>query len=114
MIDLTTANDCLEPIKAPIIDTNQETFFTEFDMEVLQSLRNCYNQPKELVHIALPALVSLILCPLTLYMYEPFRKIMWPDIYPVMPNINDAIACYLAPAGLVYATSFGFAFQQVK
>jgi hypothetical protein len=82
---------------------------------VLHALRNCYNQPKELFRIALPAIFSLALCPVTLYMFDPLRKMLWPEKQygPVMPNINDAISCYLAPAGLVYATSFGFAFQQV-
>ena len=29
-----------------------------------------------------------------------------------MPNINQCVSCFLTPAGLVYALSFGFAFQQ--
>ncbi|OWF46889.1 hypothetical protein KP79_PYT14971 [Mizuhopecten yessoensis] len=34
-------------------------------------------------------------------------------MYDVAPNINESIACFLSPAGMVYAVSFGFAFQQV-
>jgi hypothetical protein len=46
-------------------------------------------------------------------MYTPFTTFIWPkETFPIAPDINDAIACFLAPAGLVYATSFGFAFQQ--
>jgi hypothetical protein len=29
------------------------------------------------------------------------------------PNINDAIGCYLGPAGMVYAIFFGFTYQSV-
>ena len=95
------------------IDDDEDEFITAFDREVLDSLLSSYNRPAELFRIALPAMLSLALCPLTLYMYVPFTTFIWPpEEYPVAPNINDAIACFLAPAGLVYATSFGFAFQQ--
>nr|KAG5689122.1 hypothetical protein BaRGS_013883 [Batillaria attramentaria] len=33
--------------------------------------------------------------------------------FPRSPNVNDAISCYLVPAAMVYAVSFGFVFQQV-
>lgn len=36
-----------------------------------------------------------------------------PERYKTPPMINEAVACFLAPAGMVYAVSFGFAFQQV-
>ena len=114
MIDLTTTDD-REAQKLSVSAMDEEPFFTDFDLEVLDSLRHCYNQPKELVRIAMPAVFSLALCPLTLFMFDPFRKFIWPDSQLTgMPDINDAIACYLSPAGLVYATSFGFAFQQVR
>ena len=92
--------------------TNVQEFLTDFDKEVLESLITFHNRPFELVKIATPALISLALCPFTLYLYAPIVDMFWPkDRYVVMPNINEAIACFLAPAGLVYATSFGFAFQ---
>jgi hypothetical protein len=43
--------------------------------------------------------------------YTPISNFLWPN--RAQPTINDAIACFLAPAGMVYAVSFGFAFQQV-
>ncbi|XP_074651707.1 uncharacterized protein LOC141906358 [Tubulanus polymorphus] len=85
---------------------------SHFDLEVIESLQTFYNGPSELLRIALPALISLALCPITLYLYPPLVRIFWPPSkFPQVPNINDAIGCFLAPAGLVYATSFGFAFQ---
>ncbi|XP_064619606.1 uncharacterized protein LOC135483036, partial [Lineus longissimus] len=85
---------------------------SDFDLEVLDGLHTFYNKPMELLIIAAPALVSLSLCPVALYLYNPLVTIFWPfPKFTAQPNINDAIACFLAPAGLVYATSFGFAFQ---
>lgn len=90
-----------------------DTFLTPFDREVLHNLGTFNNRPSELLRISGPALMSLALCPLTLYMYEPLVLTFWPaDDFTSPPDINEAIACFLAPAGLVYATSFGFAFQQ--
>lgn len=43
--------------------------------------------------------------------YKPVANFLWPN--RTQPAINEAIACFLAPAGMVYAVSFGFAFQQV-
>lgn len=87
---------------------------TAFDLEVLQAVGAKSNSYKELLKIATPALLSLALCPATLYLYQPLVAMFWPRDkgFTAQPDINEAIACFLAPAGLVYATSFGFAFQQ--
>ena len=89
-------------------------FFSAFDVEVAQCLGMHVNSAGELLRIATPALLSLALCPATLYLYEPLATVFWPPSkgFSSPPDINEAIACFLAPAGLVYATSFGFAFQQ--
>ena len=92
-------------------DLEDEDFLTPFDKEILDSMGSFNNRPLELLRIAGPALLSLALCPATLYLYQPFTKLFWPN-RAAAPDINEAIACFLAPAGLVYATSFGFAFQQ--
>lgn len=91
----------------------EDNFYSAFDREVIDSLGAFHNRPLDLFIIALPAVISLALCPLTLYLYVPFVNFLWPpEEFATVPDINDAIACFLAPAGLVYATSFGFAFQQ--
>lgn len=90
-----------------------DNFYSAFDREVMKSLDTSHNRPLDLFLIALPAILSLALCPLTLYLYEPLVAFLWPpEEFASAPDINDAVACFLAPAGLVYATSFGFAFQQ--
>ncbi|XP_072163777.1 uncharacterized protein [Diadema setosum] len=91
----------------------KHAFLTMEDVETIHSMDLFFNQPLPLCRIALPALISLALCPLVLFIYSPVTAFFWPpDEFPEgVPNINDAIACFLAPAGLVYATSFGFSYQ---
>lgn len=92
---------------------DEDVFITDFDIDVLRKLDTFYNSPLELCIIALPALISLALCPLTLYLYTPFTAVMWPkELFSKPPNINEALGCFLSPAGLIYALMFGFAFQQ--
>ncbi|XP_033120186.1 uncharacterized protein LOC117119461 [Anneissia japonica] len=87
-------------------------FLSASDYDAMDGLRRHYNQPLALVLIALPAIMSLAFCPLILFIRSPLIAMFWGDSNS-MPNINDAIACFLAPAGLVYAVSFGFTFQSV-
>ncbi|XP_074651700.1 uncharacterized protein LOC141906352 [Tubulanus polymorphus] len=108
---LTSSVDINESMISEFTDEDVE-ILTDFDREVITYLDHFYNKPSELFHIALPGLVSLLLCPFALYLFDPLAKIFWPvHLYPKPPNINDAIACFLAPAGLVYAMAFGYAFQ---
>ncbi|XP_050396912.2 uncharacterized protein LOC126815368 isoform X2 [Patella vulgata] len=89
-------------------------FLSQFDQNVLESLDLFVNQPKELFLIALPCFLSLAFCPLTLFLHIPILNLFWPEeLFQPIPNTNDGIACFLVPAGMVYAISFGFAFQQV-
>ncbi|XP_070573510.1 uncharacterized protein [Ptychodera flava] len=92
---------------------DMQAFFAESDIDAIDSLYSFFNQPVPLIIIALPALISLAFCPLVLFMYKPMVEFFWPaSLFPSgPPNINEAISCFLAPAGLVYATSFGFSFQ---
>ncbi|XP_076443987.1 uncharacterized protein LOC143282272 [Babylonia areolata] len=69
---------------------------------------------RELFYILMPVIFTLGFCPVTLLLHKPVVTYLWPtDSFSSPPNINDAIACFLVPAGMVYAISFGFAFQQV-
>ncbi|XP_070564769.1 uncharacterized protein [Ptychodera flava] len=88
-------------------------FITRADLKVIDSLDSFFNQPMQLLKISLPAVLSLAFCPLLLQIYGPLTRFFWPaSQYPNgMPPINEAIACFLAPAGLVYAVTFGFTFQ---
>lgn len=103
---------CLEEYD-DLFKEDEQPFLSQFDNEVIACFQMHRNRPLDLLKISFPALLSLALCPVTLYMYTPFTTFIWPkETFPIAPDINDAIACFLAPAGLVYATSFGFAFQQ--
>ena len=58
--------------------------------------------------------MSLAFCPITLYTYQPLVETFWLNQNPSMvarPNVNEAILCFLMPAGIVYATFFGFAVE---
>ncbi|KAJ8313246.1 hypothetical protein KUTeg_009203, partial [Tegillarca granosa] len=72
-----------------------------------------YNNFGDVMTICFPALVTLLLGPILMAFYYSIRECFWPlDKYPKLPNINQCVSCFLTPAGLVYAISFGFAFQQ--
>ncbi|XP_022097094.1 LOW QUALITY PROTEIN: uncharacterized protein LOC110982762 [Acanthaster planci] len=88
-------------------------FLEKEDIDILDSMQTFFNRPLGLCRIAMPGLLSLAFCPLVLFIYTPVTQFFWPaDRFPRgQPNINEVIACFLAPAGLVYATSFGFSYQ---
>ncbi|KAL8587495.1 hypothetical protein ACOMHN_000901 [Nucella lapillus] len=98
----------------------KETFYVPplFQVEDVRLTDHLYGRGsinvRELAYILLPVVFILGFCPLTLLLHKPLVMCLWPpDVFPSPPNINDAIACFLVPAGMVYAISFGFAFQQV-
>ena len=95
--------------------TRDTDFLTAYDRAVIDNYLCFRNQPYFLFIISLPAIVSLILCPFALYLYEPFVELFWPSyLFAIIPRINDVIACFLMPAGLVYAIAFGFGFQEAS
>ncbi|KAK7115782.1 hypothetical protein V1264_001597 [Littorina saxatilis] len=89
--------------------------FQKNDHEVIQRIQGqSAINGKELMNILMPVTLSLGFCPLIVLLRESMVEFLWPpSLYPTPPNINDAISCFLVPAGMVYAISFGFAFQQV-
>ena len=100
-------------IKSVVVTEHEEPFLSEFDKEAMDSLTAYNGRTRLVIKVAMPALLSLALCPATLYLYQPFVSTFWPaNLFDVPPDVNEAIACFLAPAGLVYATSFAFAFEQ--
>ena len=88
-------------------------FFTSEELGIINDFKCFSNTPLALFKLAIPALLTLALCPATLYLYQPLVQMLWPlEEFPQPPKINDVIACFLTPAGLVYAIAFGFAFQE--
>lgn len=98
------------PTLDKILD-GDDTLMNEFDREVINSLRHYSNHPRELVNIAIPAFTSIFMSTTTLLIYDPLVDYLWPG-RGRQPRINTSVTCFLAPAGLVYALSFGFVFQQ--
>ena len=92
--------------------TNKPVLLTDFDHEVMANMGVWYNKPLALLKIYLPAISCLLLCCALYYLNQFYIiKCMWPHL-AARPNINSAVTCFLVPAGLVYALSFGFMFQQ--
>ncbi|XP_033753340.1 uncharacterized protein LOC117336797 [Pecten maximus] len=90
-----------------------QSFLGEFDREVLDNLRSFHVQPGEIIRICFPAFSTMVIGPVFMMGYYEIIDFFWSiEDYPDLPNINQCVACFLTPAGLVYAISFGFAFQQ--
>ncbi|XP_077981523.1 uncharacterized protein LOC144436576 [Glandiceps talaboti] len=95
------------------LSLQKQTLLTQGDIVILEDMNAFFNKPMELVVISLPSIISLALCPFLLYTYKHMIEYFWPPYMFTsgIPNINDALACFLVPAGLVYAVTFGFTFQ---
>jgi hypothetical protein len=104
----TTKFDNFHAQRTPVHD--QATFVSAHDKTIMQDLYRCQNTLKELLSIALPAAMSIGVCPFTIFLHGPMVSFLWGDSTSA-PNVNDSLACYLVPAGMVYAISFGFALQ---
>lgn len=93
--------------------STDDAFLTPFDNEVMESLKKFKNSTKEFLMISIPALATLLLGPLLIMLYYSTTEFFWSlEDFPKLPNNNQCVSCFLTPAGLVYALSFGFAFQQ--
>ena len=92
----------------------RNSFLSEYDLDAMERLKSFQNNPNALIKIAIPTLLSMLVCPLTLFFHQPLVKFTWPPAqFPTPPDINAAVNCFLMPAGLVYAIAFGFIFQDV-
>lgn len=65
---------------------------------LLTNMITLYPLFADLTGLAMPALVSILQAPLVLFLYPTLTKLMWPTLENP-PNVNDAIACFLMPAG---------------
>ena len=90
----------------------KESFLTDKEKSFINLFLEHFNQPLNLLVMGFPALVSLALLPIFFFLYPTMVACFWPtELFAVPPKVNDAISCFLMPAGLVYAIAFGFAFQ---
>lgn len=79
---------------------------------IVQNFRTYQNKLSELLIITIPPVLSMIFCPLTLFIHGYLTDYLWPS-YASFPNVNDAIGCFLVPAGMVYAITFAASAEQV-
>ena len=85
--------------------------YTYDDAETIHKFSIFQNNPLSLLKIATPALISIALCPLTIYIQPKMLEFFYPDFMGGRRNINDSVSIFLLPAGLVYAMAFAFALQ---
>ena len=85
--------------------------YTYDDAETIHKFSIFQNNPLALLKIATPALISIALCPLTIYIQPKMLEFFYPDFMGGRRNINDSVSIFLLPAGLVYAMAFAFALQ---
>ena len=88
-----------------------EGLYTYDDAETIHNFSIFQNNPLSLLKIATPALISIALCPLTIYIQPKMLEFFYPDFMGGRRNINDSVSIFLLPAGLVYAMAFAFALQ---
>lgn len=93
-----------------------DAFLDEQALATLEDFKEFQNKPSGLLGVMLPPACSLALCPITLYLYRPLIQLFWPDGVSddddTDDNINSIIYSFLIPSGFVYATTFGFAFEE--
>ena len=96
---------------APV--AHHPVLFAEFEATILSEMELYAYQTKPLLKMWMPSLFSIIFLPISLVLYPPLVKILWPPShFDTPPDINDVISSFLVPAGLVYATAFGFSLQE--
>ncbi|XP_077869128.1 uncharacterized protein LOC144360114 [Saccoglossus kowalevskii] len=91
-------------------DDRQKEFLTKEDRQAIADLQDMFNRPISLLKLISPTLIALAFAPMLLFMYPSLQGVFWPDMKKA-PEINKAIASFLAPSGFVYAISFGFSLQ---
>ena len=92
--------------------TIKNNFLNKNDLDILERLKSFQNNPNSRIKIAIPTLLSMLVCPMTILIYQPLVNYTWPKALTA-PDINSAINCFLMPAGFVYVIAFGFIFQDV-
>ena len=64
-----------------------------------------------LLYITLPSLATIFMCPFILKAHVPLVEWLWPgNSHPGM-DVNDSVALFLTPAGLVYALVFASMYE---
>ena len=94
-----------------VLAIKPKTFLTEDDCTVIREFFLFRNSTGKVLKLGLPAMLSLFFLPFALLLYNPLISFFW-DGSSAVPNVNDAILCYLTPAGFIYAVAFGFAYQE--
>lgn len=66
-----------------------------------------------LLRIILPAVITIIFCPLLLVEAEVFKDLFWNGSGEDKLNVNDALGVFLVPISLLFALMFSVSFEHV-
>ena len=119
MSEQANAAECYNNHNGREHDANEHrqlpVILTKVEFQKIDEFQRFQNNPVSLVIIYVPVIASLLFCPATIFAGKPMKMYFWPpDHVAEVPNINDAVAAFLMPAGLVYAIAYGFALQDVS
>jgi hypothetical protein len=87
-----------------------DQLLTPADCMVLEEYTKFENRPSDLMKLLFPAIISLTGSPTLLMLKNDINKLFFPGS-AYQPNTNDVLYCFLIPAGLLYATVFGFSLE---
>ena len=100
-----SANDSANRVK------HSHTIFSPDQVETLKRFERFQNNPRSLFKLALPCLVSVAMCPLTISLLPELWDFLYPFDDTRKKNINSTLSAFLVPASLVYSLMWGFALQ---
>ena len=96
---------------APMIAPHDTGLLSQEVNEILTQFQMFQNNPMAMFKLALPSLISVGFCPITIIFQPIMVDFFYPEAIGGRINTNDSLAVFLLPAGLVYAMAFGFALQ---
>ncbi len=79
---------------------------------LVKALQDHHSSVYPMIKMVAPAVTSAIVAPALMTWREKLLAFVFSE-HETIPNMNDAISCFLTPAGMIYAIFFGFVFSAV-
>ena len=77
--------------------------------DIRETLESHYTSVRAIFWIGFPTAICAVISPLILQSRKMSSQLIF--LTDDLPGINEAVACFLVPAGMVYAIFFGFTYQ---
>ena len=79
---------------------------------LVKALQDHHSSVYPMIKMVAPAVTSAIVAPALMTWRDKLLAFVFSE-HETIPNMNDAISCFLTPAGMIYAIFFGFVFSAV-